>query len=137
MRLIQAMALGAVVASGTAAMAAGKAKAPAQLKLSERDNGRSVDMKKGQKVTVSLPQNASTGYRWKVVQTPRALGYPQESYKASGPVGIVGGGGTLKLTWNTKSQFASPGTYKIKLAYGRGWEKSPLKTFSFSIKLKK
>jgi inhibitor of cysteine peptidase len=36
------------------------------LLITEKDNGRTVDVRLGERVRINLPENATTGYRWAI-----------------------------------------------------------------------
>jgi len=129
--LVAMMVMG--LAMGSTAEAA-KARPAKQLRLTALDGGKRFALKKSQSLSITLPQNASTGYRWNVVSTSKAFGYPKEEYRLlkNGP---VGGGGALELTWK-KAKGLPVGLHTVKLAYGRPWEQKPLKNLLFKFDVK-
>jgi len=110
----------------------GKAKA---VQVTEADAGKTIKVKKGQDVVVSLPANPSTGYQWSVGLTDRTFGYPaKEEYLAGGAPGHVGSGGTMKFTWKTSSAYvAAHGHHDVVLEYVRGNDRA--KRFKFSVEI--
>jgi inhibitor of cysteine peptidase len=87
------------------------------LNLSEKDNGRSVDLKVGAELEVTLPENATTGYRWAVDHADDIV-----SLVSSQPVrpssAALGAGGGASFTFRAER----PGTGALALKNGRSWE---------------
>ncbi|MDZ4018174.1 protease inhibitor I42 family protein [Pseudomonas sichuanensis] len=90
----------------------------------------------GQTMTLTLPSNPSTGYRW-LLQNPapeilRALG--PEVYSTPEEAGIVGSGGTS--TWRFQAKAAGEG--HLILVYQQPWapEVRPVQTFDCAIRVK-
>ncbi|MDH0732827.1 protease inhibitor I42 family protein [Pseudomonas sichuanensis] len=90
----------------------------------------------GQNMTLSLPSNPSTGYRW-LLQNPapeilRALG--PEVYSSPEEAGIVGSGGIS--IWRFQAKAAGEG--HLILVYQQPWapEVRPVQTFDCSIRVK-
>ena len=50
----------------TGAVSVETASVNAMLSLTENDDGRSVEVRAGDTVRISLPENATTGYRWAI-----------------------------------------------------------------------
>ncbi|WP_449431427.1 protease inhibitor I42 family protein [Pseudomonas putida] len=93
-------------------------------------------LKVGQPLTLTLPSNPTTGYRW-LVQNPasailRSLG--PEVYSAPEDVGIVGSAGIS--TWRFQAQTAGNG--HLILVYQQPWapEVRPTQTFDCSIQVR-
>ncbi|WDY59052.1 protease inhibitor I42 family protein [Pseudomonas sp. PSKL.D1] len=90
----------------------------------------------GQVLTLSLPSNPSTGYRW-LLQNPasqimRNLG--PEVYSAPEDAGIVGSAGVS--TWRFEARAAGEG--HLVLVYQQPWapEVKPVQTFDCEIKVR-
>jgi len=96
--------------------------------LAEPDDGRSVTLRVGEAVGVSLPENASTGYRWAVESldpgTIEALD-PIPHYGSA----TVGSAGVVEWRFLAKA----PGTTTVVLKLWRHWEgdKSIIRRFRF------
>ena len=79
--------------------------------LTEADNGRTVALRVGETVRVTLPENATTGYRWAVDRLEgdvvEAVG-SEPHYSA----GAVGAGGEVTFTF--KATKAGPGALTLK-----------------------
>ena len=123
-----------VLAGAAAAMlllAAGCAK-PQPMALGEKDAGRVVEVGAGQQFTVRLPSNATTGFRWVVVDPGPVTQVGESVYKAPQGPGVVGAGGTETFTFKT----GSVGSGELKLEYRRPWEKGvpAEKTWSVTVK---
>ena len=118
-----------------------KAKA---VEVSEADQGKTIGLEKGKRLQLSLPSNATTGYRWKVVSTTKTFGYPSPkdgSYSGPGANGPVGGGGKQVFLWTSTSPLLMPSStsHAIKLEYRRSFESDDVpaaKSFSFKVKVK-
>jgi inhibitor of cysteine peptidase len=90
----------------------------AMLTLSEKDDGRSVNLKIGDDLEVTLPENATTGYRWAVDHIDGSvvdLGSTQPHYPSGG---AVGSGGRVTFVFRGDK----PGTGAIALKQWRPWE---------------
>ena len=88
------------------------------LTLSEKDDGRSIDLTVGDDIEVSLPENATTGYRWAVDRTDDAvvnLVSTRPNYPSGG---AVGSGGQVSFVFRG----GKPGTGAIALKQWRPWE---------------
>jgi inhibitor of cysteine peptidase len=87
------------------------------LSLVETDNDRTVDVRVGDVVRITLPENASTGYRWTIDRYDEdiveALG-SEPRYQSS----AVGSGGEIAFTFKAKKA----GTGEIALKHWRHWE---------------
>lgn len=108
-----------------------------QVLVDQADDKAVVLAKVGQDVVLSLPSNATTGYKWTVTATNKTWGYPAtDTYKAS-TSGATGAGGTQTMTWKTSgSPLSKVGTHAVTLGYARPGDAKPAKTFSFTVKVK-
>lgn len=93
-------------------------------------SGQEVSLRRGQKLTIKLPGNPTTGYQWSVSKIAgtavRRLGEIQ--YRPSAGAGkLVGAGGEYSLSLRA----VSAGTTEIQLDYARPWESKPERTFTF------
>jgi inhibitor of cysteine peptidase len=97
-------------------------------------DGKTAVFKVGDRFDLTLPENATTGYAWEVVEglgrAVRQLGEPEVRSNGSDDK-RVGVGGTV--TYHFKAVGA--GTATLKLVYHRRWEKDkpPLKTFQLTV----
>ncbi|MDN7142538.1 protease inhibitor I42 family protein [Pseudomonas sp. JQ170] len=95
-----------------------------------------VQLQTGQQLTLTLPSNPSTGYRW-LVQNPansilRSLG--PEVYSHPEDAGVVGSAG--QSVWRYQAQATGEG--HLILVYQQPWapEVRPVKTFDCAITVK-
>jgi inhibitor of cysteine peptidase len=87
------------------------------LSLLEVDNDRTWDIRLGETVQVTLPENATTGYRWSIDRVDeefvKVLGSePRHTANA------IGSGGEIAFTF----QGIKVGTGEIALKHWRPWE---------------
>jgi len=108
---------------------------PAQ-KLTEADNGKTVKVKVGDLVVVSLKGNPTTGFSWRTAKldgkSVEQAGEPKYVNKPHRK-GMVGVGGMFSLKFNA----AKSGKTEVNLEYSRPWEKDtkPLKTFTVTVEV--
>jgi inhibitor of cysteine peptidase len=130
--------LGAILVlhvSGAVAAEAVKAqvKVHAMQSLTEADNERTVDLRVGESVRLTLPENATTGYRWTVDHFDRGVVEPagSEPHYAGGAVGSAG-----NVTFDFTAKKAGSG--EVALKYWRHFEGdgSIVRRFSFRINAK-
>ena len=130
--------LGAILllhVSGAVAAEAVKAqvKVHAMQSLTEADNERTVDLRVGESVRLTLPENATTGYRWTVDHFDREVVDPagSEPHYAGGAVGSAG-----NVTFDFTAKKAGRG--EVALKYWRHFEGdgSIVKRFSVRINAK-
>jgi predicted secreted protein len=106
-----------------------------RVQIGEADNGKTINVRAGKDVALTLLGNATTGYQWKVVSTNRTFGYPTEKYIPNNPSGI-GAGGASQFVWKTSSGIL--GKHKVVLEYVRPFDPAhPEKTFSVTINVVK
>ena len=102
--------------------------------LTAEDAGKTIELKKGKSIQVSLEGNPTTGYNWYMVtQEPAVLEQAgQPSYKADsdklGSPGII----TLKF------KAVASGKAALQLVYKRSWETgvAALKTYEVNLVIK-
>jgi len=94
-----------------------------------------VTLEVGQRFTVTLESNPSTGYRWEWVDRQESIleqmGEVEFKPRETGDPPLVGAGGWDIFTFEA----VSPGQMTLKLVYRRPWEEGmePLKTFSLQV----
>jgi predicted secreted protein len=115
--------MGTTVYAGPIALTQGQAQA-----ITLADDGKTVKVKSGDPIVVRLPENASTGYQWRVASTDRTLGYPTMKHF---PQPGVGSGGELEFRWQTTGPFPMSGRHAVKLELSRSGGPA-LQTFSFT-----
>lgn len=105
---------------------------PAPVRVGMEDNGKTVNVKKGQVVVLALPENATTGFEWVVTRADKTLGQPKSGAEPADPAS-VGGGGKHTFTWSTAS---AQGSHVVELEYKRSFEKTKAaKTFKVTLKI--
>ena len=109
---------------------------PGPVKLKEADNGKSVELKVGGQLEISLAGNITTGYSWGAVgfdaKTLELTAEPEylpdrDAFRRSGV------GGTFVFHFKA----VAPGKTTVALGYRRPWEKTaPAKTFSLEVEVR-
>ncbi|HEX9046272.1 MAG TPA: protease inhibitor I42 family protein [Verrucomicrobiae bacterium] len=103
--------------------------------VTERDNGRDVQVAVGHVLVVKLPGNATTGYRWTASKTATESILQQlgdSTYAPDmAPPGMVGVGGTETFQFEARKA----GQETLRLEYVRSWEKGvpPARTFAVNV----
>jgi len=96
------------------------------------DKGRTVEVKEGQYLALTLAGNPTTGYQWSLQPYDNMVlkpdGNPEFTPNSHGRVGAGG-----EMTWRFLA--AKPGRTALKLDYCRPWEKGipPAETYSVDI----
>jgi inhibitor of cysteine peptidase len=86
--------------------------------LTEADNGKVVDVPQGDRITIQLPENPTTGFRWAADKLEdQVVAIEQDNYASPTGAGI-GGGGTRTFTVKAMR----PGTAQFRLKLWREWE---------------
>ena len=125
----------AVLVLGTAVYG-GEPKEPAQ-KLTDADSGKTVKVKVGDSVTISLKGNPTTGYSWRTAkldgQSIEQSGDPKYTVDTHQP-GMTGVGGDRSCS---SFKAAKAGKTQISLEYVRPWEKNtkPVNTFAVTVEV--
>jgi len=100
--------------------------------LNESDNGRAVELHPGEKVRITLPENASTGYRWQVERFDRdVIGVvAEEPHYPSGPPGT---GGHMDFVFEGRKT----GSCELVLKEWRDWQgdSSIIARFHLNVKV--
>ena len=85
--------------------------------LTERDDGRTIELRIGERITLELPETAGTGYRWAPDgPVPEAIELSQEPFRPSSS--MPGSRGTA--TWTLLALV--PGEVDLRLKLWRSWE---------------
>jgi inhibitor of cysteine peptidase len=98
--------------------------------LTEADDGRTVDLRVGETVEVTLSQNASAGYRWAIERLDPGIVEANES-KSSHPQGQVGSAGRETFTFKA----TRPGSGEVLLKYWRHFEGDSSITQRFRMRM--
>ena len=117
------------------AMLGACAQQPTQIVALDAESECPQRMRVGQPLTLTLPSNPSTGYRWLVQDAAsnilRSLG--PEIYSAPKEAGIVGSAGVSR--WRFEARMVGEG--HLVLVYQQPWamEVSPVQTFDCTIRV--
>ena len=105
------------------------------VRLEARDSGRRLELRVGQRFSVALRANDSTGYSWKVVSSGEPVVRIEGEPAFVADSHMAGAGGTLTYRFRA----ARAGTAALKLVYVRPWEKdgTPAATFALTVAVTK
>ena len=104
--------------------------------VTEKDNNRSIELKKGGVLLVQLEHNPGTGYSWQVARNNKKL------LKLAGQTSVPVAGEKVTMGGSEVETFrfqaVKSGTDIIELQCKRAWEKEkePLKNFLIRVKIK-
>ena len=101
------------------------------LALEAKDNGRQIELEKGQTLAISLEGNPSTGYTWEMVESEDSILRQVGEIEFEAESDLVGAPGTQTLRFEA----VESGQTELKLVYHRPWEKDvdPLETFTIQV----
>jgi inhibitor of cysteine peptidase len=119
------------MAMSSVAVRAGVATVPERILLTDQNQGQVVDVRVGQLVVLSLPENATTGYRWAIDHIDNDLveaDQPTRQYPSS----AVGSGGRIEWVFTLKA----PGNTEIALKQWRNWEGDRSIVMRFRVQLR-
>ncbi|CAB1223185.1 Chagasin family peptidase inhibitor I42 [Acinetobacter bouvetii] len=92
-----------------------------------------LDMKVGQTLELTLPENPSTGYIWQVAQPQNILKveeiYQQDQVKSQQPMVGVGGQKLFRFT------ALQPGEEWVHVKHGRAWEQNAIDEWSCRVRV--
>lgn len=86
--------------------------------LSGEDNGKTVDVRVGDRLIVRLQENPMTGFAWAVVSEDDKLVFLDSEYSAPSSTAVGGGGGLRTLTFFAERA----GTALLQLRLWQAWE---------------
>jgi len=107
----------------------------ATVTITDKDNGKDVDLTTGGTLIVKLTSNPSTGYAWTVSGDPSPLRLEKTSYvKNSQSAKVAGAPGMQVLRFGANVS----GMATLSLIYHRSWEYNvpPAKTFSLRVNVR-
>jgi inhibitor of cysteine peptidase len=96
---------------------------PAEIVLTEADDGRTITIREGATLLIRLAANPTTGYRWTLARTPSRLTLAGDDAlfePASEPPRLGAGGHQLFRFTAT-----APGRETLELIHARSWEEAP------------
>lgn len=109
---------------------------PEPVKLTEADDGKSVELKVGGALDISLAGNITTGYSWSAMAVDAkilALAAEPEYLPDHDALRRSGAGGAFVFHFKA----AAPGKTTVKLGYRRPWEKTPpAKIFTVEVEVR-
>ena len=102
-----------------------------EVTLTAADNGKSIRVAPGEKLTLRLKENPSTGFRWTVDMSNNEYLTLRSSDYIPDSGGVPGGGGKRVFIFEAKRI----GNFRLSLKLGREWErdKRPASRFDVSI----
>jgi inhibitor of cysteine peptidase len=103
------------------------------IRVGEESNGTELSLKVGQVVRLSLPENRTTGYRWKIERdgSPFCSMTGDTYIPPEDAASHVGAGGTHE--WRFRADTA--GATSIDMELLRGWESKAAKRFSLRLRV--
>jgi len=102
----------------------------ATIAISQTDDGRSLPVKLGDLISLSLAENPTTGYRWEIEEPTEALELQQDTYSSAVPK-RVGTPSTRTFVFRV----AGAGRIKLRLRRWRPWQGESSIEERFSINL--
>jgi inhibitor of cysteine peptidase len=108
--------------------------APKEVKVTEKEAGKSVEVANGGTLEITLEGNPTTGYTWEVDSVDEKILKLEGEPDFDAASDAVGAGGMMTLKFNA----ASAGKTDLKLVYHRPWEEgeAPAETFEVSVTVK-
>jgi len=107
--------------------------APKQNVTVEKQSACPLQLKNGQNLTLTLPSNPTTGYRWAIQDSAGGVlrSLSPEVYSNTEDTGVVGSGG--HSTW--RFQAFTPGQGRLRLTSQQPWapEVDPVDIFDWAI----
>ena len=99
--------------------------------ITQADNEKAVKVRSGDWVTIQLPENPTTGYRWSLDQHDPSKLEPMQksSFESGGPAPGAGGGRTFNFLARTA------GSSDLGLNLRRSWEGPASSQKSFRVKV--
>lgn len=95
--------------------------------LTREDSGARRTAQVGERVTVTLPENPTTGYRWQLAMDPDAFHLVEDRYTGSSDA--PGAGGSRRLTFTVRRA----GLLTLRLVKRRAWEQSAVDEFAVAF----
>lgn len=99
--------------------------------LTEADAGRSIELRVGDKLEVTLPGNPTTGFQWEVSVGDTAILRPSGEPEFEPSSSAVGSGGKITMHFEA----VGTGQMRLTLIYHRPFEKDvpPAQTFEVTV----
>jgi predicted secreted protein len=96
--------------------------------LTEAGNGGRIAVRVGDAITIRLPENIATGYRWSLTAVDRAhvdVDPPRAERSSEAP------GSAGSSVWTVRA--TQPGTTRLELQKSRSWEHGAVERFTTEI----
>ena len=97
--------------------------------LTEAENGTTVDIAIGSRLTIRLRENPTTGYRWSLTGEAPGLALQSDDFRAPKGAG-VGGGGMREFVFTADRA----GEVSIEAILSRSWERGVTPEAIFRIR---
>ena len=107
----------------------------ADLVFTEKDNGALVEVPRGSKVTIELPENPTTGFQWIVNGIDELFLAPEGDAFLTGTQMGLGAGGVRRLFFRAKGS----GCTSLSLIQKRAWQSDnqPIGSFKLAVQIVK
>ena len=102
----------------------------AELRLGFADKNKTIPAKVGETLVITLPENATTGYQWKVASLTENTLALESTTATSAPSEYPGAGGS-EVFFRLKTTAPGPGKINLKLL--RGTERDGDSAFGFEL----
>jgi inhibitor of cysteine peptidase len=101
--------------------------------FSEKDNGASVEVQRGAKVTIELKENPTTGYRWTISSIDEVFLEPEGDEFLLPDQATPGAGGLRRFFFRAKGA----GSTALTLISKRAWQRDDqaVGTFNLAIRI--
>jgi inhibitor of cysteine peptidase len=104
------------------------------VELTEADNGKIIELSRGERLSLRLGENPTTGYRWALSKNdPEILASSGDQYTQAGDGGI-GGGGHRAFTFEARKE----GRASLEFKHWREWEgeRSVTQRFALTVQVR-
>ncbi|MGC2352872.1 MAG: protease inhibitor I42 family protein [Candidatus Udaeobacter sp.] len=95
----------------------------------EKDNGASVQVRRGAKITIELSENPTTGYRWAISNIDEAFLVPEGDAFVPPDHKSLGAGGLRRFFFRAKSE----GSTALTLINKRAWQSDDQAVGTFKL----
>lgn len=108
--------------------------APGPITLDKSDNGRQLEMTKGQDLTITLEGNPTTGYGWEVAEVDKSILRQTAEIEYKPVSDLVGAPSRATVRFEA----VGAGQSLLELVYRRPWEEGvePIDSFSVQVNVR-
>lgn len=99
--------------------------------LKSSDHGKTVEVPLGESITIRLPENPTTGYRWAVDSITQSHLTIDEGHFVPAAGSGVGGGGYREMVVHTKQE----GVGEVRLKLRQPWEDESAVSDRFEVRV--